>query len=421
MVKFKNIAVLIDAENVSANKIDHILTQISEFGHIGLKYVYGDFKQENLTIWDNISLKYLLKQIHTPSLVKGKNSSDIALVIDAMDLLFHGYQNQQFDCFCLVSSDSDFSSLAKYIRHQQKAVIGIGRNNTLESFKMACDKFLEIDNQPSSNITLSNQQISTLPAQKLKQDTVLMNAIRKSIQKVSPNNEWANFGTVNLYLKQDYAHLTPEQYGYSKWHELVDIIDLFEIKIQERTVFIRQKTNTPPNTATTIQAKNSHQLKQDLTLIKAIQDSIRQHSVNGWVYYGVLNNHLNRTYPKLSPQSYGYTKWRTLIEQIDLFEIKLNNSSLFVREKSNNNSVQTIKAKLNNITNTSTVKTISISIKQKVMHMIHNAPSMYKDNLGYTSIEYIEKQLNMMGIIPMEYGCNSTKSFLYKIGCILKN
>lgn len=388
MVKFKNIAVLIDAENVSANKIDQILTQISEFGHIGLKYVYGDFKQENLAIWDNISLKYLLKQIHTPSLVKGKNSSDIALVIDAMDLLFHGYQNQQFDCFCLVSSDSDFSSLAKYIRHQQKSVIGIGRNNTLESFKMACDDFIIVD---YDEIQLK-QNIHRIEPHILKQDTILMNAIRASIKNSENTNGWANYSQVNNYLNQHYPNLKVENYGYSKWRILIEQIDLFDNQhIGNIFYFAIKKTKK-----TAIQPSNqSNKSLKDTQLINILKKVITEHLVKGWANYSQINSYLNKTYPKIKPQHYGYSKWRTLIKEIDLFEIKTMKSGLYIREKSNDNSPQmtATKTKINN-------QALLDDILQAI-----NESNLRTDE--WVHIGYLGSQLKNKGYNPKDFGFKS--------------
>lgn len=139
-LSFNNIAVLIDGDNINAKNIESILAKVSTLGTIACKRIYGDFKQGKLTTWDDISLKLLLEQVHIPAYVKGKNATDIALAIDAVDLSYLDY-----DCFCIISSDSDFSILAKNLRTKGKKVFGFGKSTTVESFKVACDDYFVMD------------------------------------------------------------------------------------------------------------------------------------------------------------------------------------------------------------------------------------------------------------------------------------
>lgn len=412
----KNIAVLIDADNLSSQNINWIFDQINKLGTITTKRIYGDFTKPHLSSWGNYILEHAIEKKHQTSYSTGKNSSDIALVIDAMDLL----HSRNCDAFCIVSSDSDFIGLALRLRQNNIQVFGFGETKAIKEFRQVCSQFFEIPDSQKSNI--HPHQTNTIPivtkytASQLKSDTKLLNALRNSIQQCLQNG-WANYGTVNVHLLNHYSNLSPQQYGYSKWSDIILKIDLFIGENKKGGLFICLKNNSNPTTSNSNKS-NATKLKQDTALINAIRDSIHQHSANGWTNYSQISTHLKSKYPNIKLTHYGYSKWINLIQDIDFFEVKISKSAIFIREKSSNNPVQTIKT--NNIINTNTVKSITSSLKHKVMHMIHNAPSIHKDHLGYTNIEYIEKQLNMMGIIPIEYGCNSTKSFLYKIGCILK-
>lgn len=327
MSKFKNIAVLIDAENASASKIDFILNQIMELGEIGIKQVYGDFKQVNLTIWDNLSLKYLFKQIHTPSLVKGKNSSDIALVIDAMDLLFHGNQRGEFDCFCLISSDSDFSGLAKYIRHKNKAVIGFGKSSAVDSFKMSCDQFFVIDNKgkdDTKNVKYKHAQnkiVTSVVNQALLQDEALINAIQSCVRKGVNDEGWAFYSQVNNDLKNNYPQFKPEQYGYNKWRELIQEIDLFTVKLDKLVVYVAETEVVRSQLGQKQQGKivlslNEEKLSDDISQI-IVENPFYS---DEWVHIGYLGSQLkHRGY---EPKNYGFKTFTAFLDGLSHMILK---------------------------------------------------------------------------------------------------
>lgn len=398
MSKFKNIAVLIDAENANSNQINQIFDKINSLGNITIRHVYGDFKQSNLKIWDTLSLKYVLKQIHTPALVKGKNSSDIALVIDAMDLLFHGNNQGEFDCFCIVSSDSDFSMLAKYIRHRNKSVIGFGRNSTLDSFKMSCNKFINIDEH---SINETNINILPIPTNKLKQNTTLMNALRDSIKQTLKDG-WSNYSQLNSYLNQNYPNIRSKDYGYNNWRSLIEKIDLFETKTTNSALFIRLKNNISgennQKTETTTLIHDGNKLKRDTILINALRDSIiKTRQDDGWANYSQINSYLKQNYPNLNPKNYGYSKWRTLIEQIDLFDIKTLKSALFIKDKNNKQ-----------IHNKKLIDDILIIINENTLRTDE-----------WIHIGYLGSQLKSKGYNPKKFGFKSFTSLLENIDGVI--
>lgn len=325
--RFQNIAVLIDAENASASKIDFILNQIMQLGEIRLKHVYGDFKQGNLGVWDNLSLKYIFKQIHTPALVKGKNSSDIALVIDAMDLLFHGNQFGEFDCFCIVSSDSDFSGLAKYIRHKNKAVIGFGKENTVNSFKMACDKFFVIESNNTSKVENKSAPAKnkkptakkTLPA-----DDILIATMKQCIRKSLTHNGWAHYAQVSNSLKQEFPHLTPANYGYTRWLDLMQDSTFFKIKRDGLVVFVCEAEFCPDTVRINPVAHlNVDKLLDDIAMIIA-ENPMR---VDNWVHIGYLGSQLRQL--GYNPKDYGFKTSTAFLEDISGLSVKRENGGIY--------------------------------------------------------------------------------------------
>lgn len=398
-MKFQHIAVLIDAENVSANKISDILHEIEKMGNIRLRYAYGNFRQENLAIWDQISLKYLLKQIHTPSLVKGKNASDIALVIDAMDLLFHGHNQQQLDCFCIVSSDSDFGGLVKYIRQKGKTVIGVGRSNTIDSFKLSCNQFISIDD---GEIKLK-RDLTPIDARILKQDTALINAIRDSIKAHLNKEGWANYSQINNYLNQKYPKLKVENYGYKKWRILIEKIDLFEIK-QIGNIFYfsiksKPKLSQIPVASDIVSKKD---IANDSHLLGILKQSVSKNLVDGWANYSQVNTFLSQNYPKLTPQKYGYTKWRKIFESIDVFDIKVLKNGLYIRETA----LMPKKEQVNNK-----------RLVENIAGIINSTVSVD----GWVHIGYLGSQLKNQGYNPKDYGFKNFRIFLESVkGVIVK-
>ena len=137
----KKLAVLIDADNISADVIEYLLLEINKFGIASVKRIYGDWTDTKLNKWKDTLLPYAITPIQQFAYTNGKNATDMAMVIDAMDLLY----SNTFDGFCLVSSDSDFTRLASRIRENGIEVIGFGQNKTPEAFVKACDKFVRTE------------------------------------------------------------------------------------------------------------------------------------------------------------------------------------------------------------------------------------------------------------------------------------
>ncbi len=394
-----NIAVLIDADNIGSQKIDWVFDKISTLGSLTTKRIYGDFTKPHLSSWEDFILKYAIEKKHQTSYSTGKNSSDIALTIDAMDLLHSG----KHDAFCIVSSDSDFIGLSLRLRRHHIQVFGFGNANTIKEFRQVCSQFFEIpsDTNPTQTQkpkpTTDKKPIKKHTANELKGNTKLLNALRESIKNNKPDgNGWVNYAVFSSYIQKNHPTIKPENYGYGKLYEMIDVIDLFEAKKEHSTIFIRLKP-TQSNQAANKKTWSADEIKQNTPLIHALQDSIHQNLNNGWTNFSIFAQHMNEHYPAIKPKNYGYGKWRTLISQIDLFEIKqINKTTLCIREKSPHQPPIT--------------KTINNQkLLDDILHII-NDNTLRQDE--WVHIGYLGSQLKNKGYDPKEFGKKSFTTLL---------
>lgn len=187
--KFKNIAVLIDAENISHNFLEDISENIALYGIVSVRRIYGDWTAERMKGWKSLLLEYAIQPIQQFSNTVGKNSTDSALIIDAMDLMYL----QHFDCFCIVSSDSDFTRLASRIREQGKYVVGIGEKKTPISFVNACNEFLHIE--PASKAHREEHKTT----EKLNKTEILL---EKAVDQLADSSGWVMLSQLMQYIRQ---------------------------------------------------------------------------------------------------------------------------------------------------------------------------------------------------------------------------
>jgi uncharacterized protein (TIGR00288 family) len=187
--KFKNIAVFIDAENISHNFLEDITENIALYGIVSVRRIYADWTSEKMKGWKVLLLEYAIQPIQQFSNTVGKNSTDSALIIDAMDLLYL----QHFDCFCIVSSDSDFTRLASRIREQGKYVIGIGEKKTPTSFVNACNEFIHIE--PTRKV----QPQGRVTTEKLNKTEMLL---EKAVDQLADSSGWVMLSQLMQYIRQ---------------------------------------------------------------------------------------------------------------------------------------------------------------------------------------------------------------------------
>ncbi len=217
---YKSLAVLIDADNAQPSAVGAIFDESAKFGEVNLRRIYGDFSGTRLKGWTDLLAKHAILPQQQFAYTKGKNSSDIALVIDAMDLMHTG----RFGGFCLVSSDSDFTRLAARLREQGADVFGFGEQKTPESFRQACTRFIFTENliKPEPN----GAQIAdhSLPFAKA------IPLIRKAMDEIEDDAEgWDNLSPVGVRLYALYPDFDPRSYGRAKLVDLVYATGAFDI------------------------------------------------------------------------------------------------------------------------------------------------------------------------------------------------
>lgn len=214
------LAVLIDADNTSHKSAAAIFEEIASLGEASVRRIYGDFSAPAMKGWSGVQAGLGIVPHHQPANTVGKNASDIALVIDAMDLLHSG----RFDGFVLISSDSDFTRLAQRIREQGKDVYGIGQKKTPEAFRMACKRFIYIENLGQQ---AAPEATATPKAESLRRGGDL---IRNALSDVEDDEGWADLGRVGQQLGQRYPDFDPRSYGQRNLMALVKGIGRFEVR-----------------------------------------------------------------------------------------------------------------------------------------------------------------------------------------------
>jgi uncharacterized LabA/DUF88 family protein len=226
--KIEKLVVLIDADNAQPSIVDGLLSEIAKYGTANVKRIYGDWTLPSLKGWKESLLQYSIQPIQQFGYTSGKNATDSALIIDAMDLLYTG----KFDGFCIVSSDSDFTKLASRIREAGLLVYGFGERKTPKAFVSACDKFIFTEVLRSKDD--KSEKISRRPATELKKDTKLVNLLRIAVEASSDDSGWAHLGSVGSNIAKQAPEFDPRNYGYKKLGELVSATKLFQI--EERPV-----------------------------------------------------------------------------------------------------------------------------------------------------------------------------------------
>jgi len=224
MVQPKDLlAVLVDADNVQPSRMGAVLTEVARFGTASVKRVYGDWTKPNLSSWKPVASEHVIQPIQQFANTKGKNATDSALIIDAMDLLY----TRRFHAFCIVSSDSDFTRLASRIREEGVAVYGFGERKTPEAFRNACDRFIYLDVLDEPITEASPTPLTLVPAAKLRGETRLVSGLRSAISTASGEDGWANLSNVGHYMRQQQPDFDPRNWGYAKLSELLAATDLF--------------------------------------------------------------------------------------------------------------------------------------------------------------------------------------------------
>jgi len=237
------LAVLIDADNAQPSIVDGLLSEIANYGTASVKRIYGDWTSPSLKGWKEVLLEHSIQPMQQFAYTKGKNATDSAMIIDAMDLLY----TNNFNGFCIVSSDSDFTKLASRIRESGLLVYGFGEKKTPSPFVSACDKFIytEVLRAKSDE----GAAITKKSSGELRRDAKLVNLLRNAVNTSSDDSGWAQLGPVGSNIAKQSPEFDPRNYGYAKLGELVTATKLFDIEERQvgstnsRILVVRDKRN----------------------------------------------------------------------------------------------------------------------------------------------------------------------------------
>lgn len=240
----QKLAVLIDADNTSPKHTQAIFDEIARLGEASVRRCYGDFSSPQMSGWSKVQAEFGLVPYHQPANTTGKNASDIALVIDAMDLMHSG----RFDGFVLVSSDSDFTRLASRIREQALDVFGIGQMKTPDAFRKACKRFIYIENlsldaEASAELHPDDKTAeATKGAEKKKADKA-RSLITKAMEAIEQEEEWYPLSTIGSRIVAAHPDFDTRTYGHKKLSDLVSSLKQFELRRgQGKPVSVRLKS-----------------------------------------------------------------------------------------------------------------------------------------------------------------------------------
>ena len=236
----RRIALLIDADNAPASKIDAILNEVARHGVVNVRRAYGNWKSQNLAGWEKVLHEYAIRPIQQFAYSTGKNASDMAMVIDAMDLMYA----RTLDGFAIVSSDADFTPLVMRLRNDGYAVYGFGQKQTPLPFVKACSTFLFLEKLGDDG-SVAPEEARPRTAGELKHDQALVHQLRGAVAAVADDEGWAYLGGVGSHLGNQ-GSFDPRNYGYRKLSDLIEATGLFEVRKNGQLLSVRAKKPAAP-------------------------------------------------------------------------------------------------------------------------------------------------------------------------------
>lgn len=303
-------ALLIDADNVSAKYIQPILDELSKYGNVTYKRIYGDWTRTNNASWKDELLQNSITPIQQFSYTHGKNATDSAMIIDAMDMLY----TSELEGFCLVSSDSDFTRLASRLRENGKTVIGMGENKTPSPFRKACDIFTELELLLEDNTLDKDEQeekncthVSHSREQK-KQNAVSKELIEEAVVKIITENQnndrETGLGEVGSRLVKLYPDFDVRRYGYSLLSKFLETLPKLKL-MQEGT-----------KVSVTLYEDKSRQERIEEYILRQIESSGK---------YGIslssLGNRIRMRFGDFKVRDYGFSQFKQYIQSFSGVEI----------------------------------------------------------------------------------------------------
>ena len=306
MDKEMRYAVLIDADNVAAKYTKNILDELSNYGVVTYKRVYGDWTRPNLAGWKSMALDNAITPVQQYSYTTGKNSTDSAMIIDAMDILY----SNNVDGFCIVSSDSDFTRLAIRLRESGKHVIGMGEQKTPKPFSAACNafKYLEILAEEEIQGTSDNDKVEM---------KTLESAIIRIIAENANLEDEINIGELGSRLQGRYPDFDVRNYGYSKFSQFLKDFDCLSFRQVGSSILVSQKSKET-------------ELERVENVLAGI---VRTNGTKGY-NLGELKKQLCVKLPDFNVKTYGYSKFSRFVENLPNFKIR-NNTVMIVGNNEN--------------------------------------------------------------------------------------
>jgi len=227
MEKDKNLAVLIDGDNIPSKYIGEMMEEVAKYGNPTIKRIYGDWTKPHLSKWKKILLHNAITPMQQYGYTTGKNATDSAMIIDAMDILY----SDKVDGFCIASSDSDFTRLATRIRETGMSVIGIGEKKTPDPFIVACDKFIYLEILRSSDEKENTSGVNKTSKKKTVDEINprVIRLITQTVNDLADDDGWAFLGDVGSLIQKKAPNFDSRNYGYEKLTPLIKSTGLFEI------------------------------------------------------------------------------------------------------------------------------------------------------------------------------------------------
>lgn len=307
------IALLIDADNIGAKHIESILGELTKYGRVTIRRMYGDWTQDRLKSWLEKSSQFSLTPIMQSNDTSRKNASDIGLVIDAMDILYSGKVNG----FCIVSSDADFNKLAKRLRESGNLVIGIGEQKTPAAFRASCEKFISLDiineetelEDEKPDTVSKNNEISEKSSTK----SIIENAIIDMI--LDSNTDSMALGEIGQRINNMFPDFDVRNYHYTKLSELLKEFDSLSLSNKENKYWVTLKNIMPEN------------IKEIENKIVVIFNKKKVSTMN----IGELKKELSNVIPNLNIviKKSGVTKFSIFLDKkIDIIRVSANNAKL---------------------------------------------------------------------------------------------
>ncbi|MEL3907409.1 MAG: NYN domain-containing protein [Treponemataceae bacterium] len=311
----KRIAILIDSDNVSPKYLRAVLREVASYGRITYKRIYGDWSAQNLSSWRRLLLDTGFLQIQQSRYVDAKNSTDAAMIIDAMDILYGG----AVDAFCLVTSDSDFSRLAIRLKESGMEVIGMGERKTPSSFVASCTIFKDLDvlirdddSDLSEPITNGKNETSDDASYRLTDKREIMLAIQEFVQSSYANNlvdsQGVNIASLGSHLQKRFPEFDVRNYGFSKLSTFLESMKGVNLNYDGLKVFLT--------------LDESLKVVDRTSLVNIIKNILTQNK--GSMKISELNKRLQKEVPNFNLQNLGYSKLGTFLNDEADFEVRWN-------------------------------------------------------------------------------------------------